>query len=392
MIVDALLLLLPLAAVSGWYAAKRNSHDLLITPPKENTHFTRDYLAGLNYLLNEQPDKAIDVFIKMLEIDSETVETHLALGALFRRRGEVERAIRIHQNVIARPQLPGYQRIEALLALGKDYLRAGLFDRAERVFLEVSDGNKSQIMIAKRHLLDIYQQQKQWDQAIAIANTLEDANQEIAVRVAHYHCELVEAAIASGQLAPARALLKQALNAHPKCVRASLLQGDIEAKAGDFKTSLQAYQRVREQDPDYLNEVVAPLATAHVQLEDKDGLLAYLQDSLQIFPRTSLTLTLMESIQYREGDAAAIDFMTGQLHQRPSLRGLQSLIALQIKAAAGQAGENLLILKELIDRLLKNKSVYRCGQCGYAGKVLHWLCPGCKTWETTKPILGVEGE
>lgn len=389
MIIDALLILLPIAAALGWFAARRGHS---ATPSFDNERFNRDYLAGLNYLLNEQPDKAIDIFIKMLEVDSETVETHLALGALFRRRGEVSRAIRIHQNLIARPHLSKEQRIDALLALGLDYLRAGMFDRAERVFLEVIDSNSPPALVAKRNLLDIYQQQKRWDQAIMIANKLERANKEIGIRIAHYHCEQAEFALRQDNSEQARANLRQAFSANPYCVRASLLQGTMEFKAGDAQAALQAYQRVKEQDPHYLNEIVTPLTVCYQKLGKPIELLAYLQECLEEYPRASIALTLMENIQAGAGDAAAIEFMTHQMHRYPSLRGLQQLLLLQLKSAEDKARENLEVLKEFIDRLLKSKTTYRCHQCGYAGRALHWLCPGCKNWETIKPILGVEGE
>lgn len=389
MIINALLMLLPVAAASGWYLARRY---YLSIHPVENERFNRDYLAGLNYLLNEQPDKAIDVFIKMLEVDSETVETHLALGALFRRRGEVSRAIRIHQNLIARPNLSNEQRRDALLALGLDYLRAGMFDRAERVFLEVINTDSTQALVAKRNLLDIYQQQKRWDQAVTIASKLERANKEIGIRIAHYHCEQAELAIAKDALDQARTHIRQALSVNDKCVRASLLQGKLEFKTGDIKTALQAYQRVKEQDPHYLNEAVTPLTICYRQLGKEAELHAYLYHCLEEYPRASVALTLMENIQAISGDQAAIEFMTHQMHRYPSLRGLQHLLLLQLKSAEDKARENLEVLQEFIERLLKNKTIYRCHQCGYASRALHWLCPGCKNWETIKPVLGVEGE
>ena len=209
MIIDLLLLLLPVAAASGWYAAKRsidaNTH-------KDNDGFTRPYLVGLNYLLNEQPDKAVDVFIKMLEVDSEMVETHLALGTLFRRRGEADRAIRIHQNLIARPNLSKELRLQALLALGEDYLKAGVLDRAERVLLEFTEIASGEIaIIGLRHLLDIYQQEKRWDLAINIANKLLTHGEPYQRNIAHYYCELALQAKAQSQLEQTQRYLKRAL-------------------------------------------------------------------------------------------------------------------------------------------------------------------------------------
>ncbi len=202
MMLDLLLLLLPIAAVSGWYGGYKHKSSAAQKP----NFLPRDYFIGLKYLIDEQPDKAVDIFIKMLEVNSDTVETHLALGGLFRRRGEVNRAIRIHQNLIARPQLVKGQRVQALSELAQDYMRAGVLDRAENLFLELLEldkGNEANF----RYLLHIYEQQKDWEQAITIARKLHNMQPAIA----HYYCELGDH--------------KKALLMDKNCVRATLLQG-----------------------------------------------------------------------------------------------------------------------------------------------------------------------
>lgn len=385
-----LLLLLPVAALCGWSAAKRQHNDVAIPDEKQ---FARDYLVGLNYLLNEQPDKAVDVFIKMLEVDSETVETHLTLGTLFRRRGEVGRAIRIHQNLIARPQLTKSQRADALTALGLDYLRAGMLDRAERVFLETinkPDGEDN--LFALRHLLDIYQQQKQWVSAIQIAEKLFSRGEAVRNQIAQYYCELAVLELKREKRVEAQVCVKQALASDPSCVRASLLQGDIEIKAGEFKAAIEVYQRVQEQDAAYLSETVKPLVSCYEKLGEKNQLKEFLQQSLAIKPRTSILLALVELIKEQEGDEAAAACLSHELRRCPSLKGLQRLLALQLNNAANVANENLLALQDLILNLLKNKAAYRCISCGFGSKVLDWFCPSCKGWSTVKPVLGVEGE
>jgi lipopolysaccharide biosynthesis regulator YciM len=328
----------------------------------------------------------------MLEIDSDTVETHMALGALFRRRGEMDRAIRIHQNLIARPHLPKEQRTQALLALGQDYLRAGLLDRAERLFLELEEMEGGHSTVGLHYLLDIYQQQKSWEPAIVIANKLNGSGESIQNRIAHYNCELAQIARAQGQLEKAQNYLNQALEQDPACVRASLLQGELEVSAGKFANAVQIYQRVKEQDPDYLTEIIAPLTVCYEQLGDEAELVSYLHDCLQHHPRISIILALSRCIQRGEGEAAAATFIAKQLQQRPSLRGLHRLITLHLSTAEDKTKESLLILQELIINLLKNKPIYRCIQCGFNGKILHWLCPSCKNWNTMRPIQGVEGD
>lgn len=381
--------LLPVAAIGGWYFGKQGKNPQFNDPIKA---LSRDYLVGLNYLLNEQPDKAVDVFIKMLEVDSETVETHLALGNLFRRRGEVDRAIRIHQNLIARPNLAKAQRIQAMLALGRDYMLAGVLDRAERLFLEVIDAGEY-ITDSLRYLLDIYEQEKDWPKCIDAAQKIEittlDSMQQ---QIAQYYCELAQEARAKVSRDQGYRYLKRALATDKQCVRAVLLYGAWEMEAENYKSAIRAYKRVREQDPDYLSEAINPLVECYQKQASESELLHYLRHCLEEHPRISIVLTLSERLQHWRGEQAAADFIAAQLQERPSLRGLNRLIDLQIGLADGSAKEKLLLLKNLTTQLLQDKPIYRCGHCGYAGKVLHWQCPSCKLWNEVKPIHGLEGD
>lgn len=387
MMTELLFLLLPIAAASGWYAAKR-------TPSSKHytSSLSQDYLVGLNYLLNEEPDKAVDIFVKMLEVNSETVETHLALGVLFRRRGELDRAIRIHQNLIARPQLPPTQRIEAFLALGQDYLRAGMFDRAERLLLEVIENNNPYVSLASHSLLDVYQQQKRWKEAINIARKLFAKGEEMQSSIANYFCELAIQASAQNQSDQVRHYIKHALATDKNCVRASLLLGDLETKIGNYKAALAAYDDVKQQDSSYLSEIIPSVVNCYSLLGDQSELIHYLQENLKLYPRISLVLVIADYLKQHEGNHAAIEFIVSQLQRQPSLRGLQRLIALQLEVVEEKTHKNLLLLKELIANLLKNKPIYRCLNCGFNSKLLHWLCPTCRKWNMVKPIQGMEGE
>lgn len=387
---ELLWLLLPVAAFSGWWAARRSERrgrDCL------NPELSSGYFQGLNYLLNEQPDKAIDVFIRMLEVNSETVETHLALGNLFRRRGEVDRAIHIHQNLIARPTLSARQRSHALLELGQDYMRAGLLDRAENLFGElVQEPDHSHA--ALQQLLVIYQQERDWDKAIQTARRLASTNgRDLNPVIAQFYCERAEEAMERGDEAEARQMLKRALAQDRGCVRASLLQGRMAREAGDCKGAIRAYRRVENQDIDFLPEVIRPLRECYQALGRPEDLQQWLEKVLHQYSGVSPVLALAELIVKTRGEAAGIAFITEQLRRRPSLRGLSWLINMNLSGAEeGPARDNLLILKGLTDRLLADKPVYRCHACGFPGKALHWQCPSCKEWNTVKPIHGVEGE
>ncbi len=287
---NLLLLLLPVAAASGWYAAARKYAKV----KSSKNNLPKNYLVGLNFLLNEQPDRALDLFIEMLEVDSDTVETHLALGSLFRRRGEVDRAIRIHQNLIARPNLNKQQRIHALLALGQDYMRAGVLDRAERIFHEVVDSGE-ETLPSLRHLLDIYQQEKAWKKAINVASQLKVKNGDnMNINVAHYYCELAMNARGKNDIEEAKKFLRKALVINKDCVRASLIHGEIEINQSRYKAAMKFYKQVETQDADYITEAISPLCLCYEKLGRKEELLLYLKQCLHKYPRITLVLMLIQ--------------------------------------------------------------------------------------------------
>jgi len=383
---ELLLLLLPVAAACGWYAGFRHRDS---REPEKDGIISRDYyLVGLNYLINEQPDKAVDVFIKMLEVNSDTVETHLALGSLFRRRGEVDRAIRIHQNLIARPQLTTEQRQHALAELGEDYLRAGVLDRAERVFLElIALGGETAANFNR--LLHIYQQQKDWKQAVTIADKIQ-VDDNLHTPIAYYYCELADQARVNGGLTEAHEHLKQAIMRDKHCVRAHILLGKLYLEAGDYKNAIHAYKTVIEEDPDYLSEVLVFLAESYKQLQQEEDFVQYLNQCLAAFPQTSILLALSDYIREKQGDAAALLFITEHIQSCLSLRGIAYLLDIYLKAADQETKDKLFLLQQFIEKLLKNKPTYRCVHCGFSGKQLYWQCPSCKRWGGVKPIQGVK--
>jgi len=380
---DLLWMLLPLAAWTGWLVAridqKRQTRKALDLPAA--------YFKGLNFLLNEQPDKAIEIFIRVLEVNSDTVETHLALGNLFRRRGEVERAIRIHQNLIARPTLDREQRTHALLELAQDYLKAGLLDRAENLFLELAE-IRDHSEQALRLLLHIYQQEKEWEKGIQVSRKLARlGGREMDDVIAQYCCELAEAESKKDNRAAARRHLRQALSTDPNCVRANILLGDIEAAEGNHKAAIKAWQAIETQDAHFLGEVADRIARSYRELGDSDGLYAYFQDALQRHAAVALVLTFAEIIRQRDGIAAAEKFVIESLRRRPNVHGLQRLIELNLAETDGRAKEDLQLLNGIIDELREQHQGYACQNCGFRAKTMHWLCPGCTHWNVVKPVL-----
>lgn len=386
---EVLFLLLPIAAFSGWWMAykkyKRNSARPCDDLPSK-------YITGLNYLLNEQPDKAIDLFIQMLEVDTETVETHLALGSLFRKRGEVDRAIRIHQNLIARPTLTKQQRAHALYELAQDYMSAGLLDRSEALFSDLAE-DEIHSSSALQQLIDIYQQEKEWDKAIIVVQKLAvKTNQNFNPLVAHYYCELAEKAYSDGERGKALKLVKRALATDKDCARASILEGDIEKDNGNYKTAIKAYKRIEQQDAEYLPEVITPLLNCYRALGKDSEYIVYLQEILNKHDSISIMLLISDLIKKQEGEKSAAEFIVDFLEHRPSVRGMDRLIDLNIEQAKDSTREKLQILKNVTSQILENNPVYQCQSCGFHAKAMHWQCPSCKQWSTIKPIHGVEGE
>lgn len=384
-----LLLLLPVAAASGWWLAKRDDER---QAERSGFEFSSHYFKGLNYLLNEQPDKAIEVFIRMVEVDSETVETHLALGSLFRRRGEVDRAIRIHQNLIARPTLSLQQRSQALLELGQDYMRAGVLDRAESLFQELIE--KGEHVVGALHLLlDIYQQEKDWHQAIASAKKLQAiSGDDMSSMVAQYYCELAEQALDGSDDKQAQHYLALALDADEHSVRASLIQAGMARTAGNYKAALHALERIEKQDSDFLPEAIEPLRDCYAKLGREADMVDYLRRLFNEHKNISLMVALADTLRRQYGDTQAEDFITAQLRTRPSVRGLDHLIEIKLSHADAEVRDNLLILKDLTSQLMRNSPLYSCTHCGFTGKALHWQCPSCKRWNTIKPLQGVDGD
>ena len=385
-------LLLPVAAGTGWWAA-RNTRRTATRHP-ESGGLRSDYFRGINYLLNEQSDKAIEVFIEFLEVDSETVETYLALGNLYRRRGDVDRAIRIHQNLIARDSLNATQRTEALMELGQDYLSAGLLDRAEDLFKELLEAEDYRVQ-ALRRLIDIYEQEKDWPKAVASTRRLEKATgNQLGGIIAHYCCEQALRVRDAGDLDRALKHVRQARNTHAACVRASLLEADIHAERGEHERAIRSLQRVEEQDPDFLPETVGRLHDSFRALGRIGALDDYLSKLMERYGWTSVTLALADIKLEVDGPREAIGFISGQLRQRASVRGLDRLLELEIedqRRASGTSG-HLELLKGLTAELLSERPGYKCRHCGFPAKSLHWQCPGCKHWATIKPIQGIEGE
>jgi len=353
---------------------------------------SKTYFTGLNYLLNEESDKAIDTFVSMLEVDSETVETHLALGNLFRKRGEVDRAIRIHQNLIARPSLTAEDRKLALLELGYDYMGAGLLDRAENIFKELSNDfvHKNASL---SQLLIIYQQTKDWEKAILTAGKLDYPMAEgTKNEISHFYCELAEESLANNAYSDSLGYIKKAFQVDNQCVRATLISSQIHYSKGRYKQSIKCIKDLIKQDIAFLPEAIELVIQCYSKLNDQRGLLTFLYDAINQGGGISAILAYADILQSQQGDKKAAEYIASQMNQHPSVRALLKLIGLHLEHASETAKPSLYMLENVVSKLLENKPIYHCDICGFDSKTLFWQCPSCKTWGGVKPIQGIEGE
>jgi lipopolysaccharide biosynthesis regulator YciM len=370
----------PLFFAFGWLAARVDIRQVV----HESRALPRSYFKGLNFLLNEQPDKAIEAFIEVVKVDPETIELHFALGSLFRRRGEYDRAIRMHQNLLERAGLPEDQKVIALAELGQDYLKAGILDRAEEVFkkLETSLENSAQARSARSHLLEIYEQEKDWNRAIEMTRRVDSDPRELA----QYYCELAASEAAQSRPDAARKHLEAALEANRKCVRASLQLGDLEKNAKQLDRAVEHWKRIESQNPAYLALAAQRLYEAHREAGRAEEGLRLLAGYLERYPSLDLLDTVFQQTLEAKGHEEAYKLVRDELRRNPTLLGLDRLLEAQVIAAASpDKRRDLELVRSLVHGHTRRLARYRCETCGFKARQFYWRCPGCGGWETYPP-------
>ncbi len=376
-----------LAGASGWVLGRRRDRH---KEARKSAERAKRYLKGLSYALSDQPDKAVDTFVELAKVDNDTVEVHFALGHLFRRRGETERAIRLHQNIIARPLLPIAHRAHASFELALDYMAAGILDRAETLLRELLDDPVYRHSCLKE-LLALYQQTGEWDQAAAIAEQLlPESNDDFAPALAHFYCQLAEEFLRQQRHQEALDKLRLARELDSKCVRASLIEARVQQALGDREAALASLRRIVEQDVALFGEalpLLAELTAGNAGLRR-----AELERALAAGAGTSTVLALSELWLEQEGAEATADKLIAQLRAHPTLRELQRLVQLYLPHARGSTREQVLLLADILRTLIDKLPPFRCRACGFHGRQLHWRCPTCKRWNSVRPVSGVEGE
>jgi lipopolysaccharide biosynthesis regulator YciM len=374
------LLAFPLFFGLGWLAARIDIKHLV----SESRSLPRSYFKGLNFLLNEQPDKAIEAFIEVVKIDPETIELHFALGNLFRRRGETERAIRMHQNLLERGDLGQEQRLAALFELGQDYLKAGLLDRAEEVFLKLRSSPHRGA--ALKALLDIYQQEKDWEKTIDIAGELgADTGQPWNKEIANYYCELALLEITHSRTDAALQYLEQALKSNRKCARANVLLGDVHAAAGNHEAAIEVWKRIEQHNPAYLALVAQRLLESHRVLGKQDEGLTLLRGFLASSPSLDLLDVAFQSTLEAQGPEAAHRLVRDELRRNQTLLGLDRLLDAELLVVRPERRGDVQLVKNLVHSHTLRLARYSCENCGFKARQFYWHCPACGGWETYPP-------
>ena len=377
------LLALPFLFVAGWLARGFESR----VSETDNAALPRSYFRGLNHLLNDEPDKAIDAFIEVVKLDPETIELHQALGNLFRRRGEFDRAVRIHTHLLNRADLPARQRSQALDELGQDYLKAGLLDRAEDAFVQLLE-DRHHRFDALRALVRIYQTEREWLKAVECARKLEaEAGESHYVAISHYYCELASEALVRGALDEAQQAIDSALVANRKSVRAMILAGDVAAKRGEPKDALLQWRRVEEASAEYVPLIAARVADAMAAEGREQDALEWLERALLDAPSIDLLDVVAHRATAWRGAAAAEVLIAKETQRHPSLLGFERLLEARMANHQnnGKDDGELRLLSSLLSNHTQKLARYRCSKCGFRAREFHWNCPGCTSWDSYPP-------
>ncbi|MDX8386795.1 MAG: lipopolysaccharide assembly protein LapB [Gallionella sp.] len=375
-----MLLVFPLFFGMGWLAARIDIKELL----SESNVLPQSYFQGLNFLLNEQQDKAIEAFIEVVKIDPQTIELHFALGSLFRKRGEVDRALRMHHNLVDRVDLDDDKRRLAIFELAQDYLKAGILDRAESLFSELEGSSYSKQ--ALEFLLELYQKEHDWLKAIAVIQRLESVSgQHYGKQAAFFYCELASEEIAQQNLSGARGHLQQALQVDPKSVRVSVMLGDMEVGENKYQEAIEVWRNIEHQDAQYLPLVAERLLGAYRALDSQIEGVAVLRDYLSKYHSLDLLNVVFDGVLKNDGPLDAYRLVRDELRRTPSLLGLDKLLEARLLEVPMEQRADIELVKDLVHKRTRNLAAYHCSNCGFKARQFYWHCPACHAWDSYSP-------
>jgi len=383
-------LLLTAAVAAGWAVGRYGNRSGRASRAIMDEDSVRD---RLQFLFTNYSDQAVENFVQSLAVNKDTVSLHLSIGSHFRNKGETDRAILIHQNLLARPELPARYSPQVTQELAMDYLNAGLLDRAEALFHQLM-GDREYGRRSAIALIELYQQEREWEKAAQVAKTLTrgDADPATFKALAYITCELSDGALSrNDDRWTAQKLAKEALDYDRSCVRATLLLMKLQIRQGNFREAANQSLKIFDQNPEFGPEAIDRLMKLEREHGDVSRLYKKLRKLYEQYPSTSLLLALVESVERSSGRPAGIDLLPMELETRPSVRGLLRLVEMAGYEKGMTTDEGRLVSR-IGHLILANRPVYRCVSCGFSGQQLHWLCPSCKQWETVRPIQGVEAE
>ncbi len=391
---ELLVLLLPLAAFTGWWLARTD---------KKMGHEQKadDYFKGLGYLLEDKTDQAIDIFVQIASLDDSTVENQITLGDIFRHRGEVDRALHVHSNLADKGELTPATRQKLHFALAEDHLAAGIMNHAEDYFQRVTEDTHPTLRdLARRRLIALYAEQAQWQKAIEVGQDLDPFKRDaIQQHIAHYHCELAKLALAKQDDKTAITYLQQALECDKNCVRATLKLGRLAASQGNYVAAIGHFNRLERQNPAFLPEILGDFAVCYEAVNQQHEWKMALKRLAKTYNNPVLVLRYNQLVAETEGVDAARDFLQQRLQSNPNILTIQAFLKL-IDQGSEKDGEPasehnhvadnaIHLLNTSIDKVLGYALKYRCSECGFRGNQLNWQCPGCKQWGTFMPISDV---
>ena len=375
-----MLLIFPLFFGMGWLAARIDIKELL----SESGALPQSYFQGLNFLLNEQQDKAIEAFIEVVKVDPQTVELHFALGSLFRRRGEIDRALRMHHNLVDRADLDNDKRQQAIFELAQDYLKAGILDRAESLFRELE--NTTYAKPALEFLLELFQKEHDWIKAIGVAQRLaEVSGVPYGKQAAFFYCELAQEEVAGGDQDAAHKHLRQALESHPASVRATMMLGDMAAGEGRLDEAIGLWKNIEAQDAQYLPLVAERLLNAFQSMGREAEAIVLLRGNLQKYHSLDMVNVVFDGVLKNEGPAAAYKLVRDELQRNPTLLGLDKLLEARLLEVPLEHRADIELVKNLVHKRTRNLATYHCGHCGFKARQFYWHCPACHAWDSYPP-------
>ncbi|TKB45909.1 lipopolysaccharide assembly protein LapB [Thalassotalea mangrovi] len=387
---ELLFLLLPVAVGYGWFMG-RNSIKQKDQTAKESLSIK--YSTGLNYLLSNQQDKAIEYLLEALKHEDDTVEAHFAMANLFRRRGELDRALKVHEYLIRQPMLSDQEKQQAAFELGRDFHSAGLFDRAEKMFLKLIKTDTYAVK-ALSYLLQIYLSTKDWQKGLSLEKAIrKSGDKKLMHSLANFYCELAELAMQEDEYIKELELLQHALDLNPNSSRAKVTMAKVYENSQQYNEACQCYQEIFLQDQEFFPDVIDRMRACYMKSDHQDEFYPFIKSVFEKTGSSTALITYLDYLQENFSSQQAVEYLLSALHRRPTIRGFKHFVKMQINEENQQTQqESLDVIKELVTAYLKLRPRYSCRNCGFNSGVHYWSCPSCHDWEQIKPVRGLEGE